>query len=42
VLAEMAAEEIEQASKGGSIEVRCEFCGTRYSFDPEQFQPRGS
>src|SRR5688572_6245278 len=42
VLSEMAPAEIEQAAASGSIEVRCEFCGSRYSFAPEELQPRRS
>jgi molecular chaperone Hsp33 len=38
VLREMDAEGIEAAGAGGSIEVRCEFCGTEYSFDPAEFR----
>lgn len=42
VLQEMGTEEIEAAAAGGSIEVRCEFCGTHYRFDPERFRTRQS
>jgi molecular chaperone Hsp33 len=38
VLREMGSEEIEAAGAAGSIEVRCEFCGTHYRFDPEGFR----
>jgi len=38
VLREMDAEGIEAAGAGGSIEVRCEFCGTEYRFDPAAFR----
>lgn len=34
VLAQMDAEGIEEATIDGVIEVRCEFCGTHYDFDP--------
>lgn len=34
ILEQMSGDEIEEASAGGSIEVRCEFCGTHYRFDP--------
>jgi hypothetical protein len=30
----MDAVEIADAAIGGEIEVRCEFCGLRYRFDP--------
>jgi molecular chaperone Hsp33 len=36
VLHQMEAEEIEGSTIGGAIEVRCEFCGTRYDFDPAE------
>lgn len=37
VLSQLGPEEIEQAAvKTGSIEVRCEFCGANYSFDPAE------
>ena len=42
VLAEMDAKAIEEASAGGSIEVRCEFCGTHYRFDPADFRSEPS
>jgi molecular chaperone Hsp33 len=38
VLQQMNSQEIEEAAAGGSIEVRCEFCGTHYRFDPEPFR----
>jgi molecular chaperone Hsp33 len=38
VLSELSSEEIEQAAATGSIEVRCEFCGTHYRFDPAHFR----
>jgi molecular chaperone Hsp33 len=38
VLGQMSAEEIgAAAAASGSVEVRCEFCGTEYKFDPDQF-----
>jgi molecular chaperone Hsp33 len=37
VLRQMNAEEIEESTIDGSIEVRCEFCGTLYEFDPAEF-----
>jgi molecular chaperone Hsp33 len=37
VLRQMGPEEIvEAAAETGAVEVRCEFCGTRYSFDPAE------
>lgn len=36
VLDQMGAEEIKEATINGVIEVRCEFCGTRYDFDPAE------
>lgn len=38
VLTQLSAEDIEQAASSGAIEVRCEFCGTHYRFDPAQFR----
>lgn len=40
VLSEMSAEDIEASVVEGTIEVRCEFCGTSYSFDPSEITPR--
>src|SRR5688572_29480474 len=40
VLAQMTPEELGEASAGGSIEVRCEFCGTHYRFDPADVSPK--
>jgi molecular chaperone Hsp33 len=37
VLSELKPEEIAEAAVSGSIEVRCEFCGTHYRFDPGEF-----
>ena len=34
VLRQMGSEEIEESTIDGTIEVRCEFCGARYEFDP--------
>ena len=39
VLRQMDAEELGQAAAGGSINVRCEFCGTQYRFDATEFSP---
>jgi len=33
VLAQMGSDEIEAAAAGGTIDVRCEFCGSEYHFD---------
>jgi molecular chaperone Hsp33 len=38
----MSADEIEAAAASGSIEVRCEFCGTHYEFDPAEFRSAAS
>ena len=40
VLVQMTPEEIAEASPDGSIEVRCEFCGTHYRFDPADVLPK--
>jgi len=38
VLSQMGAEEIEESvTESGAIEVRCEFCGAEYRFDPKEF-----
>jgi molecular chaperone Hsp33 len=37
VLRQMTPEEIAEASASGAIDVRCEFCGTQYRFDPADF-----
>ena len=38
VLAGFSAEEIKESTEGdGQIHVSCEFCSTRYSFDPAEF-----
>jgi molecular chaperone Hsp33 len=39
VLVQMTPEEIEESAPNGSIEVRCEFCGTQYRFSPAEFLP---
>jgi molecular chaperone Hsp33 len=40
VLSQLGSEEIEQAAvKSGAVEVRCEFCGANYSFDPAEINP---
>jgi molecular chaperone Hsp33 len=38
VLAQMAPEAIDEAAAAGPIEVRCEFCGALYHFDPGEFK----
>ncbi len=40
VLKGFTAEEIEGSIEGGEIHVTCEFCSTRYSFDPAEFRPK--
>ena len=37
VLANFTAEEISESTEAGAISVTCEFCGTKYSFDPAEF-----
>jgi molecular chaperone Hsp33 len=37
VLATFSAEEIAESTEHGEISVTCEFCGTRYGFDPAAF-----
>ena len=41
VLAQMSSGEIEEAAASGAIEVRCEFCGAHYSFDPAEITASG-
>jgi molecular chaperone Hsp33 len=36
VLQQMEPAEIEESTVAGAIEVRCEFCGARYDFDPAE------
>lgn len=38
VLATFSPGEIEDSTEDGAITVTCEFCGTKYSFDPKEFQ----
>jgi molecular chaperone Hsp33 len=40
VLQQMDAEEIDESTVDGAIEVRCEFCGAYYEFDPAELTPR--
>jgi molecular chaperone Hsp33 len=42
VLGQMGQDEIGEAAAGGSIEVRCEFCGAGYSFDPSEVAGEGT
>jgi molecular chaperone Hsp33 len=37
MLARFTAEEIEDSIEDGAISVTCEFCGTKYVFDPARF-----
>jgi molecular chaperone Hsp33 len=37
VLAQFSPTEIDESIVDGEIQVRCEFCGTEYRFDPSQF-----
>jgi len=37
VLANFSAAEIADSVEGGEISVTCEFCGSKYAFDPEEF-----
>jgi molecular chaperone Hsp33 len=37
MLAGFTAEEIVASTENGIISVTCEFCGTRYDFDPAEF-----
>ncbi|MBB5753343.1 Hsp33 family molecular chaperone [Prosthecomicrobium pneumaticum] len=41
VLRSFTAEEIEESIEDGAITVTCEFCGTRYGFDPAEFRAAG-
>lgn len=38
MLREFSAEAIEESIEDGRIRVTCEFCGSRYEFDPEEFR----
>lgn len=42
ILHQMGPEEIEAASAEGAIEVKCEFCGAQYRFDPLEITPKRS
>jgi molecular chaperone Hsp33 len=42
VLATFSAEEIDSSTEQGEISVTCEFCGTRYHFDPDAFRGTGT
>jgi hypothetical protein len=37
MLGRFTAEEIADSTEDGRIVVTCEFCGTKYEFDPAQF-----
>jgi len=37
LLSTFTAEEIAESTENGAISVTCEFCGTRYGFDPAEF-----
>jgi molecular chaperone Hsp33 len=37
VLSTFTAEEIAESVENGAISVTCEFCGTKYGFDPAEF-----
>jgi molecular chaperone Hsp33 len=39
VLANFSADEIADSVEHGAISVTCEFCGTKYAFDPKEFAP---
>ncbi len=38
VLRSFSAEAIEESIEDGAIRVKCEFCGTAYEFDPDEFR----
>jgi molecular chaperone Hsp33 len=37
VLATFSAEEVKESTENGAITVTCEFCGSKYGFDPAEF-----
>jgi molecular chaperone Hsp33 len=37
MLGRFTAEEVAESTENGAITVTCEFCGTRYDFDPSEF-----
>ena len=39
VLSNFTADEIAESIEADAISVTCEFCGTKYGFDPEAFKP---
>ena len=39
ILRSFTAEEIEESVEDAQIKVTCEFCGSRYTFDPENYRP---
>jgi len=42
ILHQMGPAEIDEASAEGAIEVRCEFCGANYRFDPSEIDTKRS
>ncbi len=42
VLSELGQDEIDEAGASGTIDVRCEFCGAEYRFDPAEVTPERS
>ena len=42
ILHQMGQAEIDEASAEGAIEVKCEFCGAQYRFDPSEIAPKRS
>lgn len=42
ILGQMGPEEIDESIENGAIEVRCEFCGQHYRFDPAEIKGRQS
>lgn len=42
VLSQMETDDIAGGDRQKPIEVRCEFCGKEYSYDPDEFLPRQS
>ena len=40
MLTGFSAEELAESTEEGAITVTCEFCGTRYAFDPAEFSPQ--
>ena len=42
VLSNFTADEITGSTENGAISVTCEFCGTKYDFEPAEFKPAGA